>query len=115
VNQIGLAVVFLLEAVAAFYVVAVTWLLSSWFVDDSVAFRLSPRDWWIEAAYRSAVAIALALVSGVIIWLINRWIFQSVNRPSSKLPIWSGLLVAFAVGIAGVGGAVRFLIEKPFM
>jgi small-conductance mechanosensitive channel len=99
------------EVFGAGYVGLVAWLIGAWMVSDSVAFRMVPSDWYVEAVVRFFQASIIAAVFGIVAHFFNGWALAS--RPGiAKLLTW---VVFGGIWIAGLAGAVDFAVRKPYM
>jgi hypothetical protein len=95
------------------YAALVIWLFAVWFLDDGVAARMTDRDWWIAAAVRGAGALVAAILVATGLYLVN-WVASSqlavLPRPwPRRLALAAGSLV----GLAGLAGAIHFLVTRP--
>jgi hypothetical protein len=95
----------------AAYVSLMTWLLAVWFLDDSVAARMTDRDWQLGAAIRAVDAlVAAALVAGGL-FVLNRAASAVLPRRwPRRLALGSGAIV----WLAGTAGAIEFLVTRPW-
>jgi len=82
-RRIGLVVLGLAECGAVGYVVLVTWLLTAWFLDDAVAARMSDPDWYRIAATRMVISLVIAVISGSIIYWLNRFVARRAGYGAS--------------------------------
>ena len=93
------------------YVGLMAYLLSGWMIDDDLAFRLSSSGWAWIAARRVASWALVGLACGGGVVLANRHIIPRAKRAS----LWLGACAALVIMAASVAGAVRFVVEKPFV
>lgn len=102
------------EVAVAVYLAFMAWLLSTWMVDDSAAFRMTETDWWLVGARRLGVACIVAIVYAGILFLVNRrWVapqFQS-SRAVALAPVMLGSTVAAAAAV----GVMFFVATKPYV
>ncbi|WP_152049230.1 hypothetical protein [Tautonia marina] len=105
------AVVLAAESLACIYVGFLAYMLSGWMLDDDLAFRLAPSGWtWIAARrFASWALVGLAFGGGII--LANRLLLPRAKRAS----LWLGVSAAVLILAASLAGAVRFIVEKPFL
>jgi hypothetical protein len=102
----------LAEVGAAAYLILVGGLIAGWMVDDFVASAMQPADWYVEAAWRAAVAILTGAIFAGLAYLVN---VRMVARGFSlRLATTAALLLGALVVAAGVSGAVWFAITKPW-
>jgi hypothetical protein len=108
-------VVLIAEIVLAMYLALVEFLLSSWMVDDSQAFRMAPSDWYVEAMWRFGAVLLVGAAFGGLAYVVNRrWV-------TPLLPEWpllgtrTAVWLASGIVLSGAAGAVEFAITKPFM
>lgn len=97
------------------YVSLIAYLLCTWMVDDSVAARMTESDWYRVAAMRLSVA---TLVAASLAWgahqVTRRWVVAPLGG-SRRHALWVALALGACVLLAGALGAIRFVIDKPFM
>jgi hypothetical protein len=99
------------EILIAGYLCLIAWILCVWMVGDSVAFRMTPADWYVKAAVRFLEACGLSVGFGAVAHFFNRWAFPA--RPSTaRLLTW---VLVGAIGLCGLAGAVNFAVTKPYM
>jgi hypothetical protein len=101
----------LLEGVGAAYLCLIGYLMGVWMVGDSVAFRMTSSDWYLEGVKRFAEVCVLAAVSALVVHLFNRWALCS-RMPAARLV---SVLVFSAICVSGLVGAVEFAVKKPYM
>jgi hypothetical protein len=107
-------VLFLAETGIAVYITVVVWLLSAWMVDDSVAFRMTPTDWYIEAGKRLLVGVLLGGMFGTLAGLVNRrWVVRAF--PKSVVVPHLAAVLGFCIGLGALFGSIEFAVTKPFM
>ncbi len=108
-------VILLAEVGAAGYLALVTWLISGWPVDDSVAFRMTSGAWYVEGAKRALVSGGIALTFGVVTYFVSsRWVSPAMpSLPQSARLSAVGL--ATCVLLAGIVGAVHLVVTRPFL
>ncbi len=100
------------EAALAMYLFLLAWLLRAWIVDDTAAFRVTPSDCYVEAARRFGVAVLIAVAFGGPAYAVNgRWLWGSVPRFGRR----AAVALAACIALAGAWGAVRFVIDTPYM
>jgi len=101
----------LVEILATAYLILIAYLIGVWMMNDSVAFRMTPADWYLEALTRFGQSSIVAALLGIPSHYFNRWAFRS--RPTIGMVLtW----VAFgSVSISGLLGAVEFAVTKPYM
>jgi len=99
------------EAVGTGYLSLIAYLMGVWMVGDSVAFRMTSSDWYVEGAKRFAEVCVLAAVSAAVAHLFNRWAFRSRMAAARLLSV----LVFSAICVSGLVGAVEFAVKKPYM
>ena len=104
-----------LEGAAAIYVALVGWLFSGWMVDDSLAFRMDPSDWYVAAFQRAVIACGCGIAFGAVVYPVNRrWVAPAIpSRP--RIAFGLSALFATLIAMAGIAGSVEFAIRKPFM
>ena len=105
------AVLLAAESLACTYVSFMAYLLSAWMIDDDLAFRLTESGWGWIAVRRVAFWALVGLACGGGIILANRHILPRANRVTLCL----GVSAATVILGASVAGAIRFVIEKPFI
>jgi hypothetical protein len=103
------------ELGSACYLTFMSWLLSSWFIDDSIAFRMTNIDWYKDGAHRFAIAVGVAIAFGFATYIINGLILKNLFEHRSRFRFWISVGFAVAIGIAGLAGSIEFIITKPFM
>ncbi len=105
----------MLELAAAVYLTLMTWLLTGWMMDDSVAFGMTAGHWYFVGAKRLLVALALAAAFGVLCYFANRrWVAPALpSHPEVAKRAALGLGLCSA--LAGIAAAVQFVISRPFM
>ena len=108
-----LIIAFLIECFGTLYVAFVTWLLSDWFITDSLAFRLNTAGWIRIGGIRLVYALAVAGVASLLIYLVNRFVLERFAPPSlpRKLHWYAGGVIA----VAGLIGVIRFVVGRPYM
>ena len=89
--------------------------LSSWFIDDSEAFRLDTAGWYRIGGQRLLFAVGLAILGGSIVYVGNRLLLPHLwpdpQRSPRRLHWWLGGLIL----VAGVVGAITFVVTRPYM
>ena len=104
----------LVEIATASYVAMMVWLVSVWMVDDSVAARMGPMDWYVEAGRRLLIGgLAGAVVGGLTHVVNGRLVVRAF--PTSTLSRRIPEILAIGIALTGVSGAIHFAITKPFM
>jgi len=99
------------ELLLAGYLCLIAWLLCVWMVNDSMAFRMTPGDWYAKAAVRFLEVCVLSVVFGAVAHFFNRWAFPA--RPATaRLLTW---VLAGAICLCGLAGSVNFAVTKPYM
>jgi hypothetical protein len=107
-------VLLIAETGIAAYITFVVWLLFAWMVDDSVAFRMAPTDWYIEAGKRLLVGILLGGIFGTVASLVNRrWLVPAF--PKSLFATHLAFALGFCIGLGALFGSIEFAVTKPFM
>ncbi|MEA2488666.1 MAG: hypothetical protein QOH21_458 [Acidobacteriota bacterium] len=113
--RLFVACVLIVETAALCYGTLMAWLLSIWFLDDTVVAAMQPADWWTIAAERVVICAAVALPAAICILVVNRWLARVAGQTSSRWPlVTAGLFAALPVG-ASLTGALQFGITKPYM
>jgi zinc transporter ZupT len=99
----------------ALYAATVAFALSSWFIDDSEAFRLSTVGWYRTGGQRLLLALVMAVLGGSVVYIANRFLLPHLwpdpQRSPTRLHWWVGGLIL----IAGVVGAITFVVTRPYM
>ena len=103
------------EVSLAAYLTLVVWLLSRWMVDDSLAFRMAPADWYIEGARRFGGGLAVGALFYALAYFANRRWVTPVLGHSARLGTRTAAVLAACIVLAGAAGAIQFVITKPFM
>ena len=103
------------EVSLAAYLTLVVWLLSRWMVDDSLAFRMAPADWYIEGARRFGGGLAVGALFYALAYFANRRWVTPFLRHSPRLGARTAAVLAACIVLAGTAGAIQFVITKPFM
>ncbi|MGV3520279.1 hypothetical protein [Luteitalea sp.] len=103
------------ELLVVGYVSWVVYLLSTWMVDDAVAARMAPMDWYSTAAKRLGLSLVVgAAVAGAVHDVNRRWVVAPFGG-SRRHAVRAALVLGACVVLAGVLGATRFVIVRPFM
>jgi hypothetical protein len=108
------AVVVAINAGVAAYAALVSWLLAVWFLDDGVAARMTDRDWWIAAAVRVAGALVAAMLVATGLYLVNWMASCHLAVLPRPWPRRLALAAGSVVGMAGLAGAIQFLVTRPW-
>jgi hypothetical protein len=91
-----------------------TWLFAVWPIDDSRAALMTARDWQLAAAFIAADAFVTALLVSAglfaLNWLAARFAGARLGRWAPGLALAAGAVIL----LAGVAGAIQFLIQKPW-
>lgn len=103
-----------IEAGVALYVAFIMWLSAVWMVDDSVAFRMAPTDWYLAALQRGVVSVVCAVVLTLILYFGNRWWLARTIPSRPQFAVQIALVFGGAVALAGIVGSVQFAVQKPF-
>jgi hypothetical protein len=112
-KRVLVVIALLAECLGALYAAFATWLLSDWFISDSLAFRLDSVGWFRIGGIRLLYALALASTVSLLVYLLNRHVLARLGPPPlfRRLHWYAGGLVA----IAGLAGVTRFVVERPYM
>ena len=112
-KKLMLIIAFLAECLGALYAAFVTWLLSDWFITDSLAFRLDSAGWFRIGGIRLVYALAVACTVSLVIYVANRFVFARLAPPSlpRRLHWYAGGVIA----VAGLAGVIQFIVERPYM
>ena len=104
-----------LEAAGAAYLAFVAWLTAVWMVDDAVAARMQPADWYLEAVKRGVLAILVAVTFGGLVVAANRrWLAPRAPQRATGLRRLA-VILATGIAVAGAAGALEFAWTRPFM
>lgn len=110
-----LAVVFASAQVAAVcYIALMAWLTSGWFIDDSIAFRLSDAGWWQIAAKRVIVWTVVSAAVGVLAFVANRAVFARCGYTDRAALVLSVVVAAIPL-VASIAGGAHFVFDRPFL
>ena len=114
-RRLGAAILLATEVVVAAYLSLLVYLLSTWMVDDAVAAGMTDVDWYATAAKRLALSIFVGATFAWGVHQVNRrWVVAPVGD-SRRHARWAALILGAWVVLAGVLGAIRFVVERPFM
>jgi len=105
----------LTELVVLGYVMFMAFLLNVWMEHDSFALQATEIDWWIESAKRLFMVGVAATVFAVMLWLVNKSLFRWLGYRNQRLSVISAIVAFLLIIVAGVIGAVNFIVTKPFM
>ncbi len=105
----------MLETFAALYASFVIYLLSSWFLDDSVAFSMSEIEWYITGGVRLSKGIIYAVLFGVVLFFINKFILNKLRISKKKLSLYISVCFSAVIILASLIGCVQFITTKPYM
>jgi hypothetical protein len=112
-RSIATGAIVLLNASAALFAGAVLWLVSVLHVDDGVAARMSPADWWLGGAERVGLALVVAaslgLASAGLSWIASRALGDLPRLASRPL----ARITAAVALVGGVIGAIQFVVTRP--
>jgi len=111
-----IAIVFLVAelAVTAYLALAAS-LLTGWMVSDSLAAGWGSGDWYRTGLTRFAVALLIALVFGLVVYLANGYVMRGANRRWPPLRIVLAASLTAIVTLAALVGALDFITTKPIM
>ena len=103
------------EVLVAAYLSLLVYLMTAWMVDDTAAARMTDLDWYAVAAKRLGVSIS---ISAMFAWsahlVTRRWVVAPLGG-SRRHALWAALFLGGCVVLAGVLGAIRFVVDRPFM
>jgi|SRR5687768_12679287 len=114
-RRFPLLILAIAEVVALVYATLVTWLLSSWFLDDAVVATMSTSDWYQIGAVRLLYTAVAACLFGFLIFAVNRFVAKREGIERHRVPLITALVAGGMVLLAGVAGSVQFMITKPYM
>jgi hypothetical protein len=97
-----LGVLLLTELAATLYVAAVALLMSTWFLNDSLAFSLSSAGWWRIGLVRFGASAVVGVLGGLLVYAINRGALSLLRLPFPHLAqrsalVSGGIVVAAAL------------------
>jgi hypothetical protein len=103
------------EVLAAAYLSLLVYLLATWMVDDTAAARMTDLDWYSVTAKRLGVLMLVGFAFGWGVHEVNRrWVVPPFGG-SRRHAVWAALMLGAWVVLAGVLGAIRFVVDRPFM
>lgn len=103
------------EGLVTAYVSLLAYLLCAWMVDDSAAARMTELEWYLVAAKRLGVStLAAAALAWGVHQVNRRWVVAPFGG-SRRHALRVALTVGACVVLAGLLGALRFVIDRPFM
>jgi len=109
-------IVFIFEFIVAAYLAYISYFLSAWFINDSVAVRLKDNDWNMIAVWRVLEFLVVGLVFSLITFFINKYVISHfMLGKKQKLAVIISVMIFFMIVIPSIIGAIEFAIEKPFM
>lgn len=104
-----------LLTVSAIILMAVyNYILADWFIDDYAASTMTSADWYRMAAARAFGAIISAGCTSGVIYLVWRGI-ESILNVRTNRPRFLALGALVTIAAAGIAGAVRFAVLRPFI
>ena len=107
------AVIIGLEAAVGVGLAWINYLFAVWMIDDAVAFAMTPKDWYMVAAKRTAVGMGIAAIFAVGTYWLNRFLWRT-HRSWHRFRWTSPVLTALILLSAAIGG-IEFLVTKPYM
>jgi hypothetical protein len=111
-----IAIVFLIgELAVTAYLALEAWLLTGWMVSDSLAVGWSSRDWYRTGLTRFLIAFVIALVFGLVVYLLNGYAMRDADRRWRPLRVVLASSFAVTVTLAALIGTIDFVTSKPFM
>lgn len=96
------------------YIAFVAWLMSGWFIDDSIAFRLSDVGWWQIAAKRVIDWSLVSAAVGLVAFVANRAIFARCGYTHRAAIVLSGAVAAIPL-LGSIAGSTKFILDRPFL
>ena len=114
-KKILLFFILLAELHLAIYATFMAFLVNVWMESDSFALFATELDWWLKAAKSFALTTFAALIITAIIYYIGYMLLRRGMIKRTQYPLYSALLVFTAMTLAGLGGAIMFVIEKPYL
>ena len=103
------------ELAVTAYLALEAWLLTGWMVSDSLAVGWSSRDWYRTGLTRFLIAFVIALVFGLVVYLLNGYAMRDANRRWRPLRVVLASSFAVTVTLAALIGTIDFVTSKPFM
>lgn len=105
----------MVEVLVTAYVSLLAYLLCTWMVDDTASARMTDLDWYWVAGKRFGIT---TLVAASLAWgahqVTRRWVVARFGG-SRRHALWLALTLGACVVLAGALGAIRFVIDRPFM
>lgn len=92
----------------------VTHMLSDWFINDSLAFRLDTIGWAKIALNRFFMWSTIGLVLAIIVFFINKLLFYLLLKKKNKLHIYFSIALFCNIILATLIGSIQFYITKPW-
>jgi hypothetical protein len=108
-----LGVLLLGELVATLYVAAVALLMSTWFLNDSLAVSLSSAGWWRIGLVRFGGSAVVGVLGGLLIYAINRGALSLLRLPFPHLAQRSAVVSGGIVVVAALVGSIYFIVARP--
>lgn len=105
----------LFEIFALGNAILVAFLLGAWMESDTFAYSASELDWWLEAGKRFLVVVVISVVVSMIVWVVNKSLFQWLGFANAKLPGVTAAVTLFFLCLSGAAGAISFAYTKPYM
>lgn len=109
------AIFLIVQLLILAYLTFIAYWLSTWFIDDSVAFSITESEWTKIAAIRVIQFGVVALVFSGILHFANNILFRKIGiRKSTRLSLIVSSIVFLSILISSIAGAIQFVIEKPW-
>jgi hypothetical protein len=110
-KRIIVAVCLAAQTAMCLYCSLMAFLLSIWFVDDSVAVQMQASDWMRVGMMRFGQSLIVAAIVAALMFAWNRYILRLSVRVARWLALPAFLLIVFS----SLAGVVRFVWTRPFM
>ena len=111
-----ITIIFLVaQIITLAYLVFISYWLSTWFIDDSLAFSIAESEWTKIAIIRVVRFGIAALVFSGMLHFANNTIFRKIGiKKATIVSLIFSAFVFLSILISSIIGAVRFVIEKPW-
>jgi hypothetical protein len=90
-------------------------LFSAWFLDDSLAAKLSSSGWYSLALQRLAVVLVMAVAAACLAFLVNALVVPRLLPKPRLLALYLSLAYGQLIAVAGLAGCIYFVIARPYM
>lgn len=105
-----------IELILTIYLGFIAYIISSWFIDDSVAVTLIDNDWNMIATRRIINFLIIGAIFAISTFFINKHLFSRFAQiKKNKTSIIISTLIFFMIIIPSIIGAIEFATKKPFM